>query len=69
MIGCVAEALGRELSLADDELEDARWFHREEVRQMLSRAHPLGFTCPSKVAIANLLLTAWAGDDVHWDIR
>ena len=63
MIGCIAEALTRELSLDDRELEDARWFSRDEVRQMLARTHPAGFTSPSRVAVANLLMTAWAGGD------
>ncbi len=67
MIGCVAEALGHDLTLDDKELEDARWFHREEVRQMLDRTHPSGLTCPSKVTIANLLLTAWVIGDVPGD--
>ncbi|WP_374307892.1 NAD(+) diphosphatase [Methylocella sp.] len=62
MIGCVAEALTRELSFCDHELEDARWFSREEVRLMLLRSHPHGLTCPSKVAIANLLISAWADE-------
>jgi NAD+ diphosphatase len=63
MIGCVAEALSRELSLDDQELEDARWFSRAEVRQMLGRTHPSGFTSPSRVAIANLMMTDWAAGD------
>jgi NAD+ diphosphatase len=63
MIGCVAEALTRDLSLDDQELEDARWFSREDVRQMLGRTHPAGFTSPSRVAIANLMMTAWAGGE------
>ncbi|VFU07303.1 NAD(+) diphosphatase [Methylocella tundrae] len=69
MIGCIGEALGRDLSLDDKELEDARWFRRDEVRRMLERTHPSGLTCPSKVAIANLLLTAWAYDDIPFEIR
>jgi NAD+ diphosphatase len=60
MIGCIAEALSRDLSLDDKELEDARWFRREEVRQMLDRTHPSGLISPSKVAIAYLLTAAWA---------
>lgn len=63
MIGCVAQALTRDLSLDDQELEDARWFSREDVRQMLTRTHPAGFTSPSRVAIANLMMTAWAAGD------
>lgn len=60
MIGCLAQARGRELRLCDKELEHARWFSREEVRHMLRRNHPDGLTCPTKVAIANTLLSTWA---------
>ncbi len=68
MIGCVAEALSHELSLDDKELEDARWFSREEARQMLEHTHPSGLICPAKVAIANLLLTAWVTDCMSPDL-
>ena len=40
MIGCVAEALTRDLAWTTKELEDARWFSREEVRQMLTTTIP-----------------------------
>ncbi|WP_395667003.1 NAD(+) diphosphatase [Methylocella sp.] len=60
MIGCLAEALTRELAFCDHELEDARWFSRDEVRRMLRRSHPEHLICPSKVAIANLLIESWA---------
>jgi NAD+ diphosphatase len=60
MIGCTAEALSREITIDADEIEDARWFTRAETRLMLSREHPDGLTCPPKLAIANLLVGAWA---------
>ena len=64
MIAGVAEALDTELTIDRTELEDARWFDREEVRSMLRRNHPDGLICPPKLAIANLLLTTWAAMDV-----
>jgi NAD+ diphosphatase len=60
MIGGFAEALQRELTIDWTELEDARWFGREEVRLMLRKDHPNGLFCPPRLAIANLLIEAWA---------
>jgi NAD+ diphosphatase len=60
MIGCLAEARSTEIVLDRVELEDARWFSKEETRQLLTRTHPLGFICPPKLAIANLLMRSWA---------
>lgn len=59
MIGCVAEAQTHEIVIDGKEIEDARWFSREEAGLMLARAHPEGLTCPPKLAIANLLIESW----------
>jgi len=56
MLGCVGEALGDALAIDRDELEDARWFHRDEVRLMLESAHPQGLRVPPPVAIAHHLV-------------
>ena len=60
MIGCLAEALTDQVVIDHTELEDARWFSRAEVQQMLRGTHPLGLAAPQPVAIANHLLRAWA---------
>ncbi|WP_018262046.1 NAD(+) diphosphatase [Methylobacterium sp. WSM2598] len=60
MIGCEGEALDEALTLDRDELEDARWFSREEVRAMLERRHPDGLLTPPPMAIANLLVRGFA---------
>ncbi len=60
MIGCLAQAVSTDLTIDTVELEDARWFSRADVGLMLAKAHPDGFTCPPKLAIANLLMRAWA---------
>jgi NAD+ diphosphatase len=60
MIGCVAEATSSELVVDRKELEDARWFSRDEVMLMFRKAHPQGLFCPPKLAIANLLVASWA---------
>jgi NAD+ diphosphatase len=59
MIGCYGEALTEEIVLDRDELEDARWFHRDEVAAMLERRHPDGLITPPPMAIANHLMRAW----------
>ena len=67
MIGCHAQALTREITVDRNELEDARWFEREEVALMLARAHPEGFTTPQPVAIAYHIIRAWLEDGVAFD--
>ena len=60
MMGCIAEALGGEITLDMTELEEGRWFPRAEVLQMLEGKHPDGLACPQHIAIANTLVRAWA---------
>ena len=62
MIGCIGEALTDVLTIDHDELEDARWFSRSEVRAMLDGTHPDGLTCPPPIAIAHAIMRAWAID-------
>lgn len=60
MIGCFAEALTDEITRDEAELEDCRWFSREEARSMIAGTHPEGFTGPTPMAIAHHLLSHWA---------
>jgi NAD+ diphosphatase len=60
MIGCFAQAIGRSLSVDHVELEDARWFPREEALAILERRHPDGLIAPTPMAIAHHLLKHWA---------
>jgi NAD+ diphosphatase len=62
MIGCHAEALTTEITVDRSELEDARWFDRDEVTAMLLRKHPGGITTPPPVAIAHHIIRAWVED-------
>jgi NAD+ diphosphatase len=66
MIGCHTKALTREITVDRNELEDARWFARDEAAAMLLGRHPDGLTTPPPVAIAHHLIRAWIehGDDV-----
>ena len=60
MIGCHAEALSTDVERDAAELEDCRWFEREEVRLMLAGAHPQGLKAPFPMAIAHHLIKAFA---------
>jgi len=66
MIGCHAEALSREIVIDRAELDDARWFDREEVASMLSRCHPDGLTTPPTMAIAYHIIRAWVEEEVEF---
>jgi len=59
MIGCHAEALSRAITVDHVELEDARWFERDEVVAMLRRQHPDGLILPGSFAVAHHLIRAW----------
>ena len=59
MIGCHAEALSGDIVVDRSELEDARWFSRDEVTSMLMRKHPDGLSTPPPVAIAHHIIRAW----------
>lgn len=67
MIGLFAKANTTEIRIDPDELEDARWFSKDEARQLLSKAglDVGGTICygPRKVAIASFLLNAWLEGD------
>jgi NAD+ diphosphatase len=59
MIGCVAEALNRDIVVDLAELEDCRWFSRRDVELMLAQTHPDGYQAPNPIAIAHHLMRAW----------
>jgi NAD+ diphosphatase len=60
MLGCIAQAETRELTVDTTEIAEARWFARHDVQLMLNRKHPDGLTVPGKHAIANVLITSFA---------
>lgn len=60
MIGCFAEALSEEITIEEKELADARWFTKEEAREMLKRAGtPETPRMAPAMAIAHQLAKAW----------
>ena len=56
MIGCAARATSDEIVVDKTELEDARWFTRDEVTLMHSRTHPDGMFAAHPFAIAHHLI-------------
>jgi NAD+ diphosphatase len=59
MIGCYAEAVTTEITVDRTELEDARWFPRDEVAAMLMYRHPDGLTAAHPIAIAHHIIREW----------
>ena len=57
MIACFAEAKGVEITLDADELEEARWVTKDEVRAALDGTGE--WLAPPPMAIAHTLLKAW----------
>jgi NAD+ diphosphatase len=63
MIGCHAAAVSTEITVDRTELEDARWFSRDEVIAMLLRRHPGGLMVAHPIAIAYHIIRAWVEAD------
>lgn len=59
MIGCIAQAENDDIKIDPVEIEDARWFARDELTAMRKRTHPDGFTIPFRHAIARQLIKAF----------
>lgn len=59
MLGVILEAVTVDIKVDTHEIEDARWFSKDEVHAMLSGAHPEA-DIPPKIAIARRLLEVWA---------
>jgi NAD+ diphosphatase len=61
MIGSYARAEGDSLIIDKNELDDARWFTRDEVLAALANEDDAPFQPPPRSAIARTLLEAWVG--------
>ncbi len=60
MIGCICEATTTEIALDQDELEDARWFTRDEIAAMVENWQGReGLRMPPPFAIAHQLARGW----------
>ena len=62
MIGCMAEAKSLKISIDPEELEDARWFSKKELRQAISTR---GQWWPAREgSIARFLINQWIDEAV-----
>jgi NAD+ diphosphatase len=59
MIGCSARALTSDLTIDTTELDDARWFTRQEVRDAVAGSAGAAFQPPPPTAIARTLMEDW----------
>lgn len=59
MIACHAEASDKALVIDTTELDDARWFTREDVRYAMTGAEDGAFIAPPPFAVAHHLLKWW----------
>src|SRR5262245_38567430 len=65
MMGFLAEGLTEEITIDPEELAEARWFHREEIREMVARASagpddPSRVSLPAPIAIAHHMCRRWS---------
>ena len=63
MMGCIAEATKTEINIDKTEIEDARWFSREDALEALEGRHP-ELALPGRHAIAHHLIRAFV--DKSW---
>src|SRR5262245_36833294 len=69
MMGFLAEALTEEITVDPEELAEARWFGKDEIREMVARAasgrdDPTRVSLPPPLAIAHQICRRWsAGQD------
>ena len=59
MLGCIAHAHSRKITIDPKELEDARWVDRDDIIGALEK-RPVGISLPPPTAIAHQLLKHWA---------
>src|SRR6201996_1926788 len=59
MIGCSARAVNEDIIVDRTELEEARWFDRDELALMHKRKHPDGLFAAHPFAIAHHLIGNW----------
>ena len=71
MMGFLAEGISEEITIDPEELAEARWFGRDEIRAMVARAaegvdDPTQLSLPQPLAIAHHLCRRWSNrlDDI-----
>ncbi|XP_060787846.1 peroxisomal NADH pyrophosphatase NUDT12 isoform X2 [Neoarius graeffei] len=61
MIGCFAVAVSTAIKVDENEIEDARWFSRQDVIDALLKGNQAVFFMPPRQAIAHFLVKHWIG--------
>ena len=64
MFGCRGEALNDEITIDPAEIDDAKWYTREEIMLAFGGGHP-GLMPARKGAIAHFLLRNWLADTLE----
>lgn len=59
MLGAYGEAESRDIVVDGDELEDCRWFTRDEVARMAAKAHEGGLWVPVRGTLSRKLIDDW----------
>ncbi|XP_037633828.1 peroxisomal NADH pyrophosphatase NUDT12 [Sebastes umbrosus] len=60
MIGCLAVAMSTDIKVDENEIEEARWFPRQQVIDSFRGTNP-AFTFPPRQTIAHQLIRHWIG--------
>ncbi|KAM4616884.1 NAD-capped RNA hydrolase NUDT12 [Polymixia lowei] len=61
MIGCLAVAVSTDIKVDENEIEEARWFTRQQVIDSLFKGANPVFTLPPRQTIAHQLVKYWIG--------
>jgi NAD+ diphosphatase len=64
MVGMHVIAQAQELTLDYNELSDAKWVHKNDIKSILEGDESFGFSVPSKIAIARNLLELWVSSKI-----
>jgi NAD+ diphosphatase len=62
MLGCYAQALGRDVAIDGAEIAEARWVTKAQARQWLKDEVMDGMRLPATIAIAHHLIRDWVAD-------
>lgn len=65
MLGCIAEAITEHITIDEKEIQEAKWFTREEVKEMVAKGERReeGISVPPRMAIAGQMIAAFANSD------
>ncbi|MGE3597334.1 MAG: NAD(+) diphosphatase [Dehalococcoidia bacterium] len=60
MIGCFAHVTDESFTVDPEELEEARWFSRDEILRAYESPESVDFGIPGRIAIAHHIIKAWS---------